>query len=199
MSYSYFVTPHGEPLSTDFREKLFLRMQDEGLLPFTMHAFACPSKEDWLALTVAQKGWLVCCVQQGDEFLAENVCGMAMFVPWQGRVWSFEFTAFREHFSEAVAMSRGVLQWIFANAPCDTVLGLSALSNRHAWRLARQAGFEVLGHVEGACYMARRCAYEEGVLVMAKRSTHAHGLDNHDKLCIHDVKQIHDQATPRAQ
>ncbi len=172
MNYTYFVAPSHEPLASTFRKALFLRMQEEGLLGFTMHAFTSPTVQDWLSLTAAHKGWLLCCVQEGDSFTAEKVRGMAMLMPWQGRVWTFDFTAFRAHFTEAVAMSRGALSWIFAHAPCDSVMGLSALSNRHAWRLAKQAGFEVLGTVQGACYMARKCSYEEGVLVMARRSEH---------------------------
>ncbi len=171
MKYIYAVAPQEGAVSIQFRETLFQRMQEEGLLPYAMHAYTHPTKEDWLALTNPQKGWLLCCsADEKSHMQAENVRGIAWLAPWQGRVWTFDFTAFREHFSEAVPMSKGALRWIFANVPCDSVMGISARSNRHAWRLAQRAGFQVLGEVEGACYMARKYRYEAGVLVMATRS-----------------------------
>ncbi len=172
MPYQYFTLPLEEPLFTNLRTKLFARMQEEGLLPFTMHAYACPLLQDWLELTQANKGCILCAVPKGKEkHKEENICGMALLSPKQGRVWSFDFTVFRAHFREAIALSRGALQWMFTHLPCDAVMGISAKSNAHAWRLAEKAGFRVLGAVPGACYMARRFTYEEGILVLATRQT----------------------------
>ncbi len=171
MKYRYEVVPEDTPFSIELREALFTRMQEEGLLPYTMHAFHAPTKDDWLELTQPHKGWLLCCVAEGEQCITvNNIRGMAWLTPWQGRVWSFDFTAFRAHFAEAVGMSRGALKWMFTHAPCDSVLGISAMSNRHAWRLAQKAGFDVLGTIEGACYMAKKYSYEPGVMVVASRS-----------------------------
>ncbi len=167
MPYEYFALPQEECISRSLRTKLFERMQKEGLLPFTMHAYANPTLEDWLELTHPQKGCLISAVPKGKERLCENMCAMALLTPLQGRLWSFDFTVFREHFSKAIPLSRGALPWIFAHLPCDALMGLSAKSNAHAWRLAQKAGFTILGHVPGACYMAKKFCYEEGVLVLA--------------------------------
>ncbi len=179
MNFDYFIAPIHEPLSSALRSKLFIRMQKEGLLPFAMHAYACPTVQDWLTLTNPHEGSLVCAVPTGLERLSENICGMALLKPIQGRVWSFDFTVFREHFQNAIPLSRGVLPWIFTHMPCDAIMGFSAKSNAHAWRLAQKAGFKVLGSVPGACYMAHKLRYEEGVLVLAERpkqSAYAHKI-----------------------
>ncbi len=175
MEYAYFIVPNEAKLAYAMRKALFERMQEEGLLPFTMHAYVNPRLEDWLNITQEHKGHILCCVQKGSAWDdVRQIRAMAWISPWQGRVWTFDFTVFRAHFTEAAAMSRGALQWIFSHLPCDSVLGISAQSNRHAWRLAQAAGFEVLGKVPGACYKARNYSYEDGVLVQATRQ--AHGL-----------------------
>ncbi len=209
MPYQYFVvaehmrTVAGVPLRT----ALFQRMHQEGLLPFTMHAYAKPQLQHWLESTHPQRGWLLCCTKSShftkaptltrftqksqattsshamyakDATItmdAAHIQAMAFLAPlaWgQGnkghRVWTFDFTVFRPFFAEAVAMSRQALPWIFTHAPCDTLLGLCAKSNKHAWRLAQSAGFQVLGHIPGACFMGKKGAgHEAGVLVMATR------------------------------
>ncbi len=170
MEYTYFVLPAEQGGLAPFRQALFTRMQQEGLLQAAMHAYQSPCLEDWLHLTQAANVQVLCCVAQGQEQDdMHRVRGVALLSPWQGRVWTFDFTAFRAHFAEAVAMCRGGLQWIFEHMPCDSVMGVSAISNRHAWRLAEKAGFSVLGSVPGACYVARKYQYQDGVLVLARR------------------------------
>ncbi len=193
MPYEYFIITDamhdhdGIPLRT----ALFRRMQQEGLLPFAMHAYAKPQLEDWLQSTASQRGWLLCCHKKGSPQDLAHIQAMAFFapLPWGygngdhknnaqekthkeltgTRVWTFDFTAFRSYFSEAAAMSRKGLQWFFAHAPCDTVLGLCAKSNRHAWRLAQKAGFTTLGQLPGACFVGRKNTHEAGILVAATR------------------------------
>ncbi len=182
MSYQYFVvtenmfTTYGMPLRT----ALFQRMQEENLLHVTMYAYETPSLEHWLEITQAQRGWLLCCAK-GEIYGAkgyhlDNIQAMAFIAPlaWgQGnkghRVWTFDFTVFRAHFKEAVTMSQGALAWIFSHVPCDSLLGLCAQSNRHAWRLSESAGFQVLGNVPGACFIGKKRGYEAAMLVMATR------------------------------
>ncbi len=167
-------------LSLSLRTALFSRMQEEGLLSRVMHSYHCPSLAHWLELTHKDKGWLLCCMHKDDTPPRENfshvegskavrnIRGMAIISPIRGRLWSFDFTVFRAHFPEAVPMSLGALQWIFAHAPCDVLLGLCAKSNRHAWRLAQGAGFTHIADIPNACYIAQKKRYEDGVLVMAK-------------------------------
>ncbi len=170
MDYAYFILPQEQVNATPLREALFARMQEEKLLRTAMHAYHNPCLQDWLTLSQSPQSLILCCMaQEHDQGDVQKVRGMALLSPWQGRVWSFDFTAFRAHFPEAASMCRGGLQWIFDNLPCDSVMGLSAISNRHAWRLAEQSGFSVLGTVPGACYVARKYQYQDGVLVLAKR------------------------------
>ncbi len=167
MGYALFVPEANDMV---IRRQLFARMDSEGLLHSAMHAFEAPSVDDWLQQTSHEQGWLVCCQPDHMPYAAKNVGGMALFCPLQGRVWTFDFTAFRAHFKEAAAMCRAGLAWFFANAPCDSVLGFCAVRNKHAWALAYQAGFKILGRVPGACYRARHKRYEEAVLVQATRN-----------------------------
>ncbi len=182
MPYQYFVvaedmfTAYGMPLRT----ALFQRMQKENLLHVTMYAYENPSLEHWLEITQSQRGWLLCCakgnVKGSEGYHLDNIQAMAFLapLPWgQGnkghRVWTFDFTVFRAHFKEAVAMSQGALAWIFSHVPCDSLLGLCAQSNRHAWRLSESAGFQILGHIPGACLVGKKGSYEAAILVIATR------------------------------
>ena len=81
-------------------------------------------------------------------------------------MWEFDFTTFRDSARLAVPMARGGLAWAFGNLDCAAVMGLCPAPNRHAWRLAEQCGFRVLGRLPGACLHARKQRWVEGVLVL---------------------------------
>ncbi len=167
MSYTFFVLPEG---LRQMRVDIFTRMQKEGLLNACMHSFHNPSEDDWLKITTPHQGWLLCCVPSHiTEYNANSLCGVAWLEPWRGQVWTFDFTVFRAHFTSALYLSKAALKWIFLHAPCQSLVGLCAASNIHAWRLAHMAGFCNLGRIPGACLQARRNVYEDGVLVVATK------------------------------
>ena len=174
--YLFFTLPTNEPLFTNFRTELFKRMKKEKLLPSAMHMFLAPSLEDWLKVTNPEYGHLLCCIKESHylnitHIKPENICGIALINQFghMKRVWSFDFTAFREHFSKAISMGQECLAWIFNNLPCDVLMGLTPKRNKHAWQIAQDVGFEIVCTVKDACYMARKYKYEDGVLVIAKR------------------------------
>ncbi len=161
--YAYFLNEN-----SNLREQLFFRMQKEGLLPFAMHGHKSPCLQDWLELCKQDNTHLLCChAENSSGIQAQNIRGMALISPWHGKVWRFEFTAFKAHFKEATGMSKAALTWVFSHLPCDALMGLCPLSNRHAWRLAEKSGFQVLGQLPNACYVARRNAYEDAIMVLA--------------------------------
>ncbi len=163
--YAFFLNG-----AQDLTEQLFFRMQEEGLLPFAMHGHSNPCLQDWLELSEAEHTHLLCChASTSSNIQAKDIRGMALISPWHGRVWRFEFTAFKEHFKEATSMSQAALAWVFTHVACDALMGLCPLSNRHAWKLAEKSGFQVLGTLPGACYVARRKNYEDAVMVLATR------------------------------
>lgn len=146
------------------RDEPYLRMRDEGLLACAMSAFAKPALSDWRRITAPGKGFLLCCEDQSGRLL-----GCGMFSPWRGRIWEFDFTAFRAAFGVAPLMARGGFAWMFENTDCAGVMGICPLPNRHAWRLAEACGFRVLARLPEACFYARKGNYVDGVLVLCTR------------------------------
>ncbi len=167
MSYSFFVLPNKHELS---RHKIFMRIQEEKLTTFCMHSEKNPTLERWLEITDPSKGWLLCCVPKNMELhTVDTLCAIAWITPWRGRIWTFDFTVFRPYFSKAPHMSKAALAWIFTHAPCDNLMGICPISNAHAWRIATQSGFEILGKLHNACFHTKRSTYEDGVLVIASK------------------------------
>ncbi len=165
------------PYTSNLRTALFWRMQSEGLLSSALHSFIKPTLADWLELTKEGNGWLLCCTCKNapiDEQSLQDVRAIAWLSPICGKLWSFDFTVFRAHFSEAVAMSQGALRFIFSHDECHSLLGICAKSNRHAWQLAQKAGFSTIGSVPKACYFAKKERFEDGILVMASAGTEKH-------------------------
>ena len=141
---------------------LFRRMEAEGLLGCAMYAVK-PSLHIFLES---------CCsgvVVTG--FSGGEMTGFALFSPWMGRAWRFDFTVFRACFRQAPTLSRALLRWFFERYAADAVVGITPMTNRHAWHLAGVAGFTVLGTIPRACYIERRHTFVAGVLVMATPET----------------------------
>ncbi len=163
---------------------LFDRMHTEGLLRCAMHGHLNPTEEDWLKLCLNEHTFLLYCTHKSNAQPStpkcEDILAMALLQPWHGNVWRFEFTAFRSAFNKAPDMSRNALRWIFTHLPCQALIGLCPLRNRHAWRIAEQSGFSILGHIPGACYMAHTHSHATGVLVLATpKSCEKHIPSNH--------------------
>lgn len=142
------------------------RMQAEGLLPYAMYAFAAPSLQDWRRVTAPEKGLLLRCEDEHGRLLA---CGL--FSPRLGKIWEFDFTAFRESAHLAPLMARQAFAWFFEQQDCAGIVGLCPAPNRHAWRLAKVAGFNILGRLPQACFYARKQRYVDGVLVLCTRQS----------------------------
>lgn len=140
------------------------RMRAEGLLPYAMYAFVDPGLEDWRRVTAPEQGLLLRCEDSHGRLLA---CGL--FSPRLGKIWQFDFTAFRESAHLAPLMARQAFAWIFEQQDCAGILGLCPAPNRHAWRLAKAAGFSILGRLPEACFYARKQRYVDGVLVLCTR------------------------------
>ena len=155
------------------REAIFRRMQTEGLVQCAMSALASPTLAQWLQITAPERGVLLGCrklehipasdVQPVD---VQGVLACAMFTPRRGKVWEFDFTTFRATAKLAVPMARKGLAWAFDHLDCAAVMGLCPAPNRHAWRLAEACGFRMLGRLPGACWIARKQSYADGVLVL---------------------------------
>lgn len=150
-------------------DAVFLRMEKEGLAACAMSSFERPSLHDWQRSTDPARGILLGCRAPacGLENAAPGaLLACALFSPRRGRVWEFDFTTFRNAARQAVPMALGGLGWAFGNLDCAAVMGLCPAPNRHAWRLAEQCGFRVLGRLPGACLHARKRAWVDGVLVL---------------------------------
>lgn len=161
----YYSVPAAH--AQDLRDEAYHRMSIEGLLPYAMSALANPTLDDWRRLSDPAHCWMLRC----EHSATGELCGVGLFTPWRGRVWEFDFTAYRPAFAYAVAMARGAFAWIFAHAPCDSIMGLCPTFNRHAWKLANACGFQVLGRVPGACYSARHGRYVDAVFVIVTPQT----------------------------
>lgn len=143
------------------RAALFGRMRREGLAGCAMYAWAEPREEDWLRLVSAPGSLLLQATAPDGAALA---CGL--FSPWRGRVREFDFTVFRPAFPLAVPLARAAFGVVFRQTETSALWGLCPVSNRHAWRLAEACGFSVTGRLPGACWLARRTAFVDGVQVV---------------------------------
>ena len=154
------------------RDAVFQRMQAEGLTACAMSSVPSPTLEQWRHITAQEQGVLLgCYAAEADHALPgtadpTQLLACAMFSPRRGRVWEFDFTTFRHAAALAVPMARGGLAWAFKNLNCSAVMGLCPAPNRHAWRLAEQCGFRVLGRLPQACLHARKKTWVDGVLVL---------------------------------
>lgn len=153
--FTYSVPPVG---AQNLRDEPFYRMREQGLLPFAMSAYPQPTLDDWRSVSDPARAWMLRC-----EDAQGTLCGVGVFTPWRGRAWEFDFTAFRHAFAHAVVMARGAFAWMFAYAPCDSIIGICPAPNRHAWRLAEACGFAVLGRLAGACLWGRTQRAVDGV------------------------------------
>ena len=154
------------------RDDVFERMEAEGLTASAMSSLLKPTLAQWQAITAPERGVLLGCYGPPPEAASAYastpapLLACAMFSPRRGRVWEFDFTTFRRAAALAVPMAHAALGWAFENLGCAAVMGLCPAPNRHAWRLAEQCGFRVLGRLPQACLHARKNTWVDGVLVL---------------------------------
>lgn len=149
-----------EAVTPEARTAPFLRMAAEGLLPWAMSAFAAPTLEDWLAITA--RGTLRCCA----DATTGDLLGCGHFTPLQGRVWRFDFTAFRAGFRCAARQARHGFAHMFRCHGASAIVGITPAPFRHAWRIAGACGFTIAARLPGACWLARKQKYVDGVMVV---------------------------------
>ena len=143
----------------------FHKMEAEGLLPWAMSCIDNPTLERWLEITAA--GVLLCC---NDE-ASSKLLGCAHFTQFQGTIWRFDFTAFHAGFHCAAQQAQGGFAHMFARHGASAIVGITPVQFRHAWGLAEACGFRVLGRLPGACWLARKQRFVDGVMVMCTPQT----------------------------
>lgn len=163
----------------DVRRSMYFRMKGEGLLPYFMYGFDSVSLDDWLEQTTTDNDRVFgACV---DIFGAYQ--GVAIFTRNAYRIWSFDFTSFREAFDNAPAVARAGFQWFFERQgeECQTIMGITPLLHRHALAVAKACGFvRVETVLPKACWYARRGRCVDGALVLCTRETLASAMASND-------------------
>jgi len=143
----------------------FQKMQAEGLLPWAMSCFEVPTLEMWLRVTA--HGVLLCC----NDATSGELFGCAHFTQFQGTIWRFDFTAFHAGFPCAAQQAQGGFAHMFARHGASAIVGITPAPFRHAWGLAEACGFEIVTRLPGACWLARKQRFVDGVMVMCTPQT----------------------------
>lgn len=143
----------------------FQKMEAEGLLPWAMSCFEVPTLETWLRVTA--HGVLLCCTDADTG----ELLGCAHFTQFQGTIWRFDFTAFHAGFACAAQQAQGGFAHMFARHGARAIVGITPAQFRHAWGLAEACGFEIVTRLPGACWLARKQRFVDGVMVMCTPQT----------------------------
>lgn len=138
----------------------YQKMAAEGLLPWAMSGFAAPTLETWLKVTA--HGVLLCCTNADTG----DLLGCGHFTTFQGSVWRFDFTAFHAGFHCTAQQAQGGFDYMFQRHGASAIVGITPVQFRHAWQLAEVCGFEIVTRLPGACWLARKQRFVDGVMVM---------------------------------
>ena len=157
---------YAEATTHDERDAPFALMGDEGLIPWAMSSFTEPTLDDWRRVTA--EGVLLCC-REGDG--QGRLLGCGHFMPFRGQVWEFEFTAFRAGFACAAAQARGGFAHMFERHGASALIGITPAAFLHAWGLAGACGLDIVKRLPGACWLARKQQYVDGVMVVCTPQT----------------------------
>ena len=149
-----------EATTPEARAFPFQKMEAEGLLPWAMSGFTAPTLDTWLRVT--DHGVLLCC----NDANTGDLLGCGHFTSFQGSVWRFDFTAFHAGFHCAAQQAQGGFEYMFKQHEASAIVGVTPVQFRHAWQLAEACGFEVVTRLPGACWLARKQQYVDGVMVM---------------------------------
>lgn len=151
--YTEATTPEAKATS-------FHKMEAEGLLPWAMSGFTAPTLDTWLRVTA--HGVLLCCTDAATG----DLLGCGHFTIFQGSVWRFDFTAFHAGFHCAAQQAQGAFDYMFTQHDASAIVGITPVQFRHAWQLAEDCGFEIVTRLPGACWLARKQKYVDGVMVV---------------------------------
>ena len=154
-----------EAATLDAKAVPYHKMEAEGLLPWAMSCIDNPTLERWLEITAA--GVLLCC----NDADTGELLGCAHFTQFQGTILRFDFTAFHTGFACAAQQAQGGFAHMFARHGASAIVGITPAQFRHAWGLAEACGFEIVTHLPGACWLARKQRFVDGVMVMCTPQT----------------------------
>lgn len=164
-----------EVTSDAVRRELYFRAKREGLLSFMCYGVDKVTPEHWMEITEPNEDIVfgVCT----DQFGAYQ--GMAIFTRNLYRIWSYDFTAFREAFYHADDVARAGFKWFFdkMGEQAQTVMGITPVVHRHALSLAKDCGFaRVETILPKACWYARKRKLVDGAMVLCTRETLAKAM-----------------------
>lgn len=154
-----------EAATDEAKAQPFHKMEAEGLLPWAMSCEIDYTLERWLGIT--SLGLLLCCTDAGTG----ELLGCAHFTYFQGTIRRFDFTAFRAGFSCAAQQAQGAFAHMFERHGASAIVGITPAHFRHAWGLAEACGFEIVTRLPGACWLARKQRFVDGVMVMCTPQT----------------------------
>ena len=156
---------YAEAATPEAKAAPYQKMEAEGLLPWAMSCFTAPTLETWLKVTA--HGVLLCCTDADTG----DLLGCGHFTTFQGSVWRFDFTAFRAGFHCAAQQAQGGFDYMFQRHGASAIVGITPVQFRHAWQLAEACGFEIVTRLPGACWLARKQRFVDGVMVMCTPQT----------------------------
>lgn len=159
------IFTYTEATTPEAKAAPFHKMKAECLLPWAMSCIDNPTQERWLEITAA--GVLLCC---NDE-ASGKLLGCAHFTQFQGTIWRFDFTAFHAGFNCASKQAQGGFAHMFERHGASAIVGITPVQFRHAWGLAEACGFEIVTRLPGACWLARKQRFVDGVMVMCTPQT----------------------------
>lgn len=149
----------------DVRAALYSRLLDEGLADYAMSARQLDA-DGWLELTMPAPGNIL----HWHRLIASgHYHGTALFTQRGTACGRLILPAFA--LGSIVRLGRRVepFAWIFEQANASCIYGVTPALFRHAWGLAEACGFKIVTRLPGACWLARKQRFVEGVMVMCTR------------------------------
>lgn len=148
------------------RDVLFWMMENEGLLGAAMYSMASPTYDDWLDVLARVDRFHGTMIGAYDEYCW--LYGFAQLLPFPDdqAAYEFDFCVFRHAFKEAVQLGHLAAAWAFENLPCDRLVGITPITNRHAWKIAEACGFVRHSVTPELCYVARKHKKVDGVITI---------------------------------
>lgn len=153
-------------LSVYDRDVVFWRMENEGLLGAAMYSTNAPTYDDWLDVLARVDRLHGTMIGAYDDH--GGLAGFAQLVPFPDdqAAYEFDFCVFRHAFKDAVKLGHMAAAWAFDHLPCDRLVGITPITNRHAWRIAEACGFRRHGVTPNLCYVARKHKKVDGVITI---------------------------------
>lgn len=97
--------------------------------------------------------------------------GFMVFQQGPGQARFCHFSAYPGFDDIVVPMGLDIEQWAFSNGNLSSLVGLTPKPYRHVTNFFKQAGFEPVGTIPGACYIAKHDRYCDGVVSVCTRES----------------------------